>query len=126
MNEAVSNNAIESRVEELRQAMLANDGEALDKLFASEMTWGHSNAHVESRAECLANLANKVFVFPTLVFSGFSYSEQNEVVVVRHRMDAETAHQNEAPGHVDISVVLVWVKEAGTWKLLVRQACKNP
>lgn len=118
--------AIERKVEALRNAMLANDGQELDRLFASELTWGHSNAHVESREECLQNLANKVFVFPTLSFSGFDYTSQGEVVVVRHRMEADTAHQHEEPSHVDISVILVWVQSGGDWKLLARQACKNP
>lgn len=86
---------------------------------------GHSIAHVESRAECLANLSERVFVFPTLKFSQFKYCFGYNVIIVRHRMQADTDHLGEERGRVDISVILVWSLENNEWRLIARQACKN-
>jgi ketosteroid isomerase-like protein len=44
---------------------------------------------------------------------------------VRHTLDADT-NDNGKTGTVHLKVLLVWLKEGGEWKLLVRQAVKEP
>lgn len=39
---------IEGKAEELRLAMMGENGDSLGGLFARELSWGHSTAHVET------------------------------------------------------------------------------
>ncbi len=116
---------VASRVEALRIAMLNADKPALEELTNEKLTYGHSNALVEDRETFIHSLVSKKFVFTSIDLSNQSIRVVGNTAVVRHRLIGNT-NDNNTPGKADITILLVWLKEGGNWKLLARQATKTP
>src|SRR5262245_32981280 len=51
--------AVAAKVEAFRKAQIALDGNALDKLCAPELSYGHSDARVEDKAKFIAGATAK-------------------------------------------------------------------
>jgi hypothetical protein len=48
-----------------------------------------------------------------------------DLAIVRHHVTGEFAEQGKVNA-VSLGLMMVWVKEKGTWKLLARQAFRTP
>src|SRR5688572_5017856 len=117
--------AVAAAVEKLRQAMIAADIAALKSLAADEISYGHSNGLIENKAEFVDQFVTGKSVFKTINLTDQTVKIFGDVAIVRHRLTGDTNNSN-VPGKVDLMVLLVWQKQKGTWKLLARQAVKNP
>jgi len=63
--------------------------------------------------------------FVTIDLSNQTISISDNVALVRHKLDAKTNNDGVA-GEAHLLVLLVWQKKGGQWKLLARQAVKQP
>jgi hypothetical protein len=111
-------------VETLRQAMLDANKQALEKIAADELTYGHSNGLIENKAAFVENIASGKSDFVSITLSEQSVVIVGSTAIVRHKFVADT-NNGGTPGKANISVLLVWEKLKGEWKLLARQAVKN-
>ena len=111
-------------IEFLRKAMLDGDKASLDKIAAPELTYGHSNGHIEDKAAFIEALVSGKNDFVTI-----DLSEQTvkligkDLALVRHKLKADT-NNGGTPGTANIGILLVFQKQQGQWKLLARQAFK--
>jgi ketosteroid isomerase-like protein len=113
--------AVERQVEALRRLMINPDRAALEKIFADQLTYGHSDGRVNTKQEYIDALVERRSAFHSITLSKQTIAVSGDVAVVRHHFDAD-AVSNGKPGHPSIEVLQVWQKQGGEWRLLVRQA----
>lgn len=117
--------AVAQAVETLRKAMVDADKATLEKLTDSHLSYGHSSGKLEDKAAFVEALTSGKSDFATLNLSEQTITVAGNTAIVRHTLDADT-NDNGKTGTVHLKVLLVWLKEGGEWKLLARQAVKEP
>ena len=113
--------AVAQAVESLRKAMFARDAKQFEALISENVSYGHSAGRIENKKEFIAAaLANKS-VMKSLAFTDQTVKVTDNSAVVRNTYNAENELDGKA-STTKIGVLLVWAKEAGTWRLYARQA----
>jgi unsaturated rhamnogalacturonyl hydrolase len=115
---------VATAVEQLRAALLQADRPVLERLTAAGLSYGHSSGKVEDRAAFIDGLASGSSVFDELALADQVISVTGNTAIVRHTLWAATNDAGKGPGALRLAVLLVWIKENQTWKLLARQALK--
>lgn len=115
--------AVSAAVEALRKAMVDPDKATLEKLTLPQLSYGHSNGMIQNQTEFVEALTSKQSDFVTINLSEQSIKVVDRTAIVRHLLSADT-NDGGKPGHVNLSILLVWQKEKGEWRLLARQAVK--
>jgi ketosteroid isomerase-like protein len=121
---AASNNPAEKDVmaamESFRQAMIHNDGAALQKLLGDELSYVHSAGQYESKADVLKAVTSGKNVITKLEFSDTSVRFVGDVALVRGRVDLWHSDTNIVP----MNILHVWAKRPQGWQLVARQATR--
>jgi hypothetical protein len=117
--------AVAQAVEKLRTAMIDADRSTLEALTSDKLTYGHSPGYVEDKKVFVENIVNNKSDFVTMDLSDQTISISDNVALVRHKLDAKTNNDGVA-GEAHLLVLLVWQKKGNQWKLLARQAVKQP
>lgn len=112
-------------VEKLRKALLLGERAALQQIVSDRLSYGHSSGKVESKAEFVEQLVSGRSVFASITISDQRIVVDGNTAVVRHILSADTADAGKMPGSIQLSVILVWTKVNGEWKLLARQAMRT-
>ena len=115
--------AVAGAVESLRKALIDPDKDKLDALVLDELTYGHSSGVIQDKAAFEGALLNKSSDFVTIDLSQQTIKVVGNTAWVRHILSA-TTNDGGKPGSTRLSVLLVWVKQKGQWRLLARQAVK--
>jgi ketosteroid isomerase-like protein len=115
--------AVTQAVESLRKAMIDPDKPTLDKLAADELSYGHSNGVIQDKAEFMEVLISGKSDFVSIELSEQTVKVVGNTAIVRHHFSAAT-NDGGKPGAVKLSILLVWQKQKGQWRLLARQAVK--
>jgi ketosteroid isomerase-like protein len=115
--------AVAAAVESLRKAMVDPDKASLDALVFDDLTYGHSNGLVQDKAAFEDALLSKSSVFVNIDLTAQTVKVVGNTAWVRHTLTA-TTNDSGKPGTTHLSVLLVWLKEKGQWRLLARQAVK--
>lgn len=123
LSQSADEKAVASAVEKLRKAMVAGDPASLKAIVAEDLSYGHSNALLENREEFIDQFVTGKSVFKTINLTEQTIKIVGDAAVVRHRLTGDTNNSN-VPGKVDLSILMVWKKQNGDWKLLARQAVK--
>lgn len=115
--------AVASAVEALRKALVDPDKATLDALVLDELTYGHSNGNLQDKAAFEEALLNKTSDFVTILLTQQTIRVVGNTAWVRHTLTA-TTNDGGKPGNAHLSVLLIWLKQKGQWRLLARQAVK--
>lgn len=115
--------AVASAVEALKKAMIDADKTALENIAADDLSYGHSAGKIEDKAEFVRAIVSNESDFVTINLTDQTIKIAGNVAIVRHKL-AATTNNNGQPGTAKLSVLLVWQKQKGEWKLLARQAVK--
>lgn len=115
--------AVASAVEALKKAMIDADKTALENIAADDLSYGHSAGKIEDKAEFVRAIVSNESDFVTINLTDQTIKIVGNVAIVRHKL-AATTNNNGQPGTAKLSVLLVWQKQKGDWKLLARQAVK--
>ncbi len=115
--------AVRDNVEAVRKALLAADKGALEKLTATELSYGHSSGKVQSQAEFIDGVVNRKGVVKSIDFPNLKVAVVGDNAIVRHGWVSESETDGKA-SHVSIAVLGVWQKQADGWKLFARQGYK--
>ena len=110
-------------LEAWRQAMLQKDGMALDAVLHPDVTYSHSNAHNESKAEALGKLPRSTaqaieVTDPTVRVYG-------NMALLKAKVDFTNLVDGQAQ-HVPLDVLHVFLKGPSGWQMVGRQATKRP
>jgi ketosteroid isomerase-like protein len=117
--------AVNAAVEALTKAMLQADRATLERLVADQLSYGHSSGLVESKAQFVDVVASRKTVYKSITLSEPSTVMAGDNAIVRHIFSntTETAGKTST---ISVGIMQVWLKQAGTWKLLARQAFRLP
>ncbi|MFJ9449190.1 MULTISPECIES: nuclear transport factor 2 family protein [unclassified Herbaspirillum] len=116
--------AVATAVEKLRVAMTSQiDRGALDALTEEQLSYGHSNGVVQTKAEFIGQLVSGESTFVKIDLTAQTVNVQENVAVVRHTLTAAT-NDSGKPGNVSLKILMVWKKTGGQWRLLARQAVR--
>jgi hypothetical protein len=112
-----------SAVEALRKALVDPDKATLDKLTMNELSYGHSSGLIQDKAAFEEALLSGASDFVSIDLSDQTMKVVGNTAWVRHNLSAVT-NDGGKPGEAHLSVLLVWMKQKGQWRLLARQAVK--
>lgn len=116
---------INTKVEQLRQAMIDGDGKALNRLSSPLLSYGHSGGHIEDQNAFIEKIVSGKSDFVTIDLVDQTVTISGDVALVRHNFNADIK-DGGVPNKIHLGILLVWQKQAGEWKLLARQAFKFP
>lgn len=117
--------AVADAVETLRKGMVDASFPVLDKYTAPELSYGHSGGKVETKVEFIESLTGGKSDFISIDLTNQTIKISGNTAIVRHILSGNTL-DNGTPGTVKLSVLTIWQKQRGVWKLLARQAVKVP
>jgi hypothetical protein len=117
---------IANRESELYRAMLAFDYPALDGLLSDEVSYVHSTAVVETKAEYFAGMRGGLYEYGAIDILSARTRMFDGVAMTTGVMDMQVGANGSVKGTIRLQHVLIWRQEAGTWRLLLRQATRIP
>ena len=117
--------AVAKRLEAFRLAQIAADAKAFDALCAAELSYSHSDAHVEDKATFIANATSGKSKYRSLEYLDPQIRVVGTAAIVRFHWVAES--QSIADGkksNTNLHILMNWQKQGADWKLLSRAATK--
>ncbi len=117
--------AVAKRLEAFRTAQMAQDAKALEGLTADELSYSHSDAHIEDKATFIKNATSGKTKTLSLDYKDPTIRVVGDVAIVRFHWMAES--QSVADGtksNTNLAILMMWQKQGGTWKLLSRASTK--
>lgn len=107
-------------------ATVKADSTVLNKLCHKNLKYGHSNAFVESKASFINGLIAGFGSYPFINSSNRTISIYTKTAIVRENLITRYVSKEGAVSDLNITVIYVWIKDKGNWRLVQRQACKIP
>jgi hypothetical protein len=102
-------------------AVMKADKAALDKLLLPELTYTHSSAKTQTKAEFLADVGQTT-KYSAIDFEGTKVRQYGNAAVVTHNATITSA----PAGTSHLYITEVWALEGGRWQMASRQATKIP
>lgn len=102
----------------------SKDSLATEDLFAKQATYGHSSGWLQTRAEAIAGITSNKSYYTDTAVSNIRVVLEDDVAIVRHLFKANEHKVDGTVAPLNFSMMLVWVKEKGRWRLMGRQAVK--
>lgn len=117
--------AVAEKLEAFRAAQIAADPKAFDGLCAAELSYSHSDGHVEDKATFIANATNGKSKFLSLVYEAPSIRVVGPVAIVRfHWLGEQEAIPDGKKSSTNLHILMNWQKQGADWKLLSRASTK--
>ena len=108
-----------------RDAQFAHDAKALDALCAEQLSYSHSDAHVEDKATFIANATDGKSKLLSIRYKDPTIKVVGRAAIVRFHWIAEqemAAEGKKVP--TNLHILMNWQKQGNDWKLLSRAATK--
>ncbi|HXJ44935.1 MAG TPA: nuclear transport factor 2 family protein [Bryobacteraceae bacterium] len=103
-----------------KQAMLKGDAAALDKLYHKDLTYVHSSAKMENKAEAIAAATKSAS--KAIEYHDVTTRMLGSTAIVRGKFDLTNAQNVTSK----LEILMVWTKSGAGWQLVARQATKLP
>jgi ketosteroid isomerase-like protein len=117
--------AVAKRVEAFRSAQVAADATACDELCAAELSYSHSDGHVEDKATFIRNATAGKSKFLSLEYKDPSIRVVGDVAIVRfHWLGENETIPDGKKSSTNLHVLMNWQNQGGEWNLLSRTATK--
>jgi ketosteroid isomerase-like protein len=117
--------AVAKRLEAFRNAQFAREAKALDGLTADELSYSHSDAHIEDKATFIKNATSDKSKFLSLEYKDPWIRVVGDAAIVRFHWIAESETIPEGKKNsTNLHILMVWQKQDGEWKLLARASTK--
>jgi ketosteroid isomerase-like protein len=117
--------AVADRVESLRKALFEASKQTLEQVTAEQLSYGHSDGRVETKAEFINAVMTRKQVVKSLAFPELKVAVVGNAAIARHIYLAESERDGKATT-TRIGALQVWQKQDGAWKLLARQGFRLP
>jgi ketosteroid isomerase-like protein len=118
-----SEQAVASAVTALHNNVVNPERKALEMLVSNDLSYGHSAGKVENKDQFIDFLFNGPFKFTAINTTDQTIKISGDNAIVRHIFLGKATNAG-VPTEIKIGNLMVWRKEGGSWKLLVRQAFK--
>jgi ketosteroid isomerase-like protein len=125
MAETADEGTVKKAVEELRAAWVKQDKAKLDSLTAAQLSYSHSDARLQNKAEFIDGAMTRKGTVKSLEWPNMTVQVVGDNAIVRHLWVAESELDGKVT-NTKIGVMQVWQKQGGSWKLLARASWKLP
>jgi hypothetical protein len=116
---------VAKRLEAFRSAQIAADAKAFDDLCAAELSYSHSDGHVEDKATFIKNATNGKSKFVLLEYKDPSIRVVGDDAIVRFHWVAESESIPDGKkSATNLHILMNWQKQGADWKLLSRASTK--
>jgi len=115
--------AVKQSVEALREALLKADNAQLERLSADQLSYGHSDGRVQTKAEFVDGVMTRKATVKSITFPDLKIAVAGDAAIARHIYESESETDGK-PNNVRIGTLEVWQKQGGNWKRLARQGYK--
>jgi hypothetical protein len=115
--------AVLKNTEAHRDALFTADAKALDKLCAPELSYSHSDAHVEDKATFIANATSGKSKWLSLTYDDIKVRVVGSAAIVRFRFVGEN-QSGDKKSQSNLAILMIWQKQAEQWNLLARASTK--
>jgi hypothetical protein len=115
--------AVAQAVEALRKAVFDKNKGDLENLTVEQLSYGHSSAVVQDKAQFIDGVMNRKATLKSLAFPDLKIILAGANAIARHRYVSESELDGKTTS-IDIGILEVWTKQDGSWKLLARQGFK--
>ncbi|MDB5221660.1 MAG: nuclear transport factor 2 family protein [Chitinophagaceae bacterium] len=107
----------------LKNALIAKDSMALDDLLANDVTYGHTNGLIQTKAQLIRSVVSKEQDYKNIVPSDMNIRIYDNTAVVTMK-SAVTMNYQGKPLDMNMYITLVWIKK-DKWQLVARQSVKQ-
>jgi Domain of unknown function (DUF4440) len=101
-------------------AVMKGDKAALDKLLRPDLTYTHSSAKTQTKAEFIADVTGGTTKYSAIDFEGTKVRQFGNAAVVTHNATITSV----PTGTSHLYITEVWALEGGHWQMASRQATK--
>ncbi|MGI8991611.1 MAG: nuclear transport factor 2 family protein [Bryobacteraceae bacterium] len=108
-----------------KQATLHKDRAALEKLLGDDLTYSHSSAMTQSKAEVLDSVMNGKSTAEAIDFKSTTVRVYGNTAVVKGDVDI-TNNTDGKSTTAHLNILHVWVKGSHGWQMVARQATRLP
>ena len=123
--ESADEAAVKKAVAELRNAWLKQDKETLESMTAAQLSYSHSDARLEDKAQFINGVLGRKATVKSLEFPDLTVQVAGNTAIVRHLWVSESELEGKVT-NTKIGVMQVWQKQDGGWKLLARASFRLP
>ena len=114
---------IAKAMDALNAAIISGDAQKLNAITGAQLSYGHSNGRLETKAEFVSSLVERRSVFVKIDISNQKIVMMGDTAIVRNHLSGDT-NSGGKPAHVELDIMYVFRLEGGDWKLIGRQAYK--
>ncbi len=117
--------AVAKRLEAFRTAQVAADAKAFEGLCAPELSYSHSDGHVEDKATFIKNATSGKSKMLSLAYQDPWIRVVGDAAIVRFHWVGESESVAEGKkSATNLHILMNWQKQGGEWKLLSRASTK--
>jgi ketosteroid isomerase-like protein len=98
------------------------DSLTLEDLFAKQATYGHSHGNLQTREEAIKGVVKNKSNYTDTSVTILKVIIENNTAIVRHLFKANEHKVDGTVTPLNFTMMLVWIKEKGKWRLMGRQA----
>jgi ketosteroid isomerase-like protein len=117
--------AVLAALDAWKQAMVKQDRAALDKLFHPELSYAHSSALVETKAQAIPHIMDGAG-WEAIELAETTVRMQGNVAIVNGKTDMHQRNKGKPTTISKLIVLTVWVKGPQGWQMIARQAVRRP
>jgi len=100
----------------------SKDSATLESLLAKTVSYGHSHGNLQTRSEMIKGVSHNVSNYSDTAVSGIKIFIEDNTAIVRYLFKAKENKKDGSITDLNFSMLLVFIKENGEWKLMARQA----
>ena len=123
--ESADDGVVKKAVDELRTAVLKQDKAKLDALAAAQLSYSHSDARLQNKAEFIDGVMTRKPTVKSLEWPEMTVQIVGSNGIVRHLWVSESELEGKVT-NTKIGVIQVWQKQDAAWKLLARASWRLP
>jgi hypothetical protein len=117
--------AVLAALDTWKEAMLKRDRAALEKIFHSDLSYGHSSAMVETKQQAIPHIVDGAG-WEAIELADTTVRLQGKVAIVNGKVDMHQRNRDRPTTISKLTVLTVWVKGPQGWQMIARQAVRRP
>jgi hypothetical protein len=107
----------------LKNALVSKDSVALSKVLADDVTYGHTNAMIQTKAELIREVVSLVQDYKSIEPSEMKIRIYDNAAVVTMNIKVSMLYQKK-PLDMNMKATFTWIRKNREWQLVARQAVK--
>ncbi|MDB5253199.1 MAG: nuclear transport factor 2 family protein [Flaviaesturariibacter sp.] len=117
--------ALLAAVRGVHQAVfVAKDSVALNKLYAREITYGHSGGKLEDRATAIHSAGANPSSYTGIQMGPVSVLINRKTAVTRYLLTGTETNKDGKVTELKLNILQAWTRQGKNWKMMARQAVK--